>query len=124
MRHGARLAAAIEILTDLEARRRPASEAVKDWMLTHRFAGSKDRAEIGDLVFGALRWKQSSAWRLKQDTPRAWVWGALRWGFGQSAAWIAQSLVDDPHAPAPPTQEELIALQSATLDEAPAWVQG
>jgi 16S rRNA (cytosine967-C5)-methyltransferase len=124
MRNGARQQAAIEILTSLETERRPAADAVKAWMLTHRFAGSKDRAEIGDLVFGALRWKQSSAWRFKQDTPRAWVWGALRWGFGQSADWIAQSLVDDPHAPSPPNEQELSALQSATLDGAPAWVQG
>ncbi|HJS80101.1 MAG TPA: MFS transporter, partial [Vitreimonas sp.] len=82
MRPGARQQAAIEILSSLETQRRPAADAVKEWMLSHRFAGSKDRAEIGDLVFGALRWKQSSAWRMKDDAPRAWVWGALRWGFG------------------------------------------
>lgn len=88
MRPAARQQAAIEILTSLETERRPAADAVKAWMLTHRFAGSKDRAEIGDLVFGALRWKQSSAWRMGVDTPRAWVWGALRWGFGWSAEAI------------------------------------
>src|SRR5215510_10617966 len=124
MRPGARQQAAIEILTSLETERRPAADAVKAWMLGHRFAGSKDRAEIGDLVFGALRWKQSSAWRFKQDTPRAWVWGALRWGFGQSAEWIAQSLENDPHAPAPMTDAERAALGDATLDDAPAWVRG
>src|SRR5262249_53589525 len=124
MRPGARQQAAIEILSSLENQRRPAADAVKDWMLSHRFAGSKDRAEIGDLVFGALRWKQSSAWRFKRDTPRAWVWGALRWGFGQSAEWIEQSTYNDPHAPSPPTEEERNALASATLDDAPAWVRG
>jgi 16S rRNA (cytosine967-C5)-methyltransferase len=124
MRNGARQQGAIEILSSLQSQRRPAADAVKDWMLSHRFAGSKDRAEIGDLVFGALRWKQSSAWRFKQDTPRAWVWGALRWGFGQSAAWIAQSLHDDPHAPAPMTEAEAAALSGATLEDAPAWVRG
>ena len=124
MRPGARQQAAIEILTSLESERRPAGDAVKAWMLTHRFAGSKDRAEIGDLVFGALRWKQSSAWRLGQDNPRAWVWGALRWGFGQSAAWIEQSLVDDPHAPAPASEAERAALASATLEGAPPHVRG
>ena len=112
MRTGARQQAAIEILTSLETQRRPAADAVKAWMLTHRFAGSKDRAEIGDLVFGALRWKQSSAWRMGEDTPRAWVWGALRWGFGQSAEWIEQSLVDDPHAPAAMSEAERVALGS------------
>ena len=124
MRPGARQQAAIEILTSLEKERRPAADAVKAWMLTHRFAGSKDRAEIGDLVFGALRWKQSSAWRMGADTPRAWVWGALRWGFGQSTEWIEQSLVDDPHAPAPMTEAERAALNGDNISSAPAHVQG
>jgi 16S rRNA (cytosine967-C5)-methyltransferase len=124
MRPGARQQAAIEILSTLENQRRPAADAVKDWMLSHRFAGSKDRAEIGDLVFGALRWKQSSAWRMGDDTPRAWVWGALRWGFGREAEWIEQSCYNDPHAPSPPTEAERAALAGASLDGAPAHVLG
>ncbi len=124
MRNGARQQAAIEILTSLETQRQPAADAVKAWMLTHRFAGSKDRAEIGDLVFGALRWKQSSAWRMGEDTPRAWVWGALRWGFGQSTGWIDQSLADDPHAPAPMTDIERAALNADNIAGAPAHVRG
>lgn len=124
MRPGARCQAAIEILSSLETQRRPAADAVKDWMLSHRFAGSKDRAEIGDLVFGALRWKQSSAWRLSEDNPRAWVWGALRWGFDWSVERIAQSNHDDPHAPAPPTDAELAALGGDNIAAAPPWVRG
>jgi 16S rRNA (cytosine967-C5)-methyltransferase len=124
MRPGARQQAAIEILSTLENQRRPAADAVKDWMLSHRFAGSKDRAEIGDLVFGALRWKQSSAWRMGEDTPRAWVWGALRWGFGWSAEQIEQSTYNDPHAPPPPTEAERTALQRDNISEAPAHVRG
>ncbi|MBX3511524.1 MAG: RsmB/NOP family class I SAM-dependent RNA methyltransferase [Hyphomonadaceae bacterium] len=124
MRPGARQQAAIEILTSLETQRRPAADAVKDWMLSHRFAGSKDRSEIGDLVFGALRWRQSSAWRMGADTPRAAVWGALRWGFGWSAQAIAQSVVGDPHAPAPPIDTELRALEEGIIAGAPAHVAG
>ena len=124
MRTGARAAAAIEILTDLEARRRPAADAVKDWMLSHRFAGSKDRASIGDTVFGALRWKSSSAWRMGEETPRAWVFGALRWGFGADAGEVADLCENDPHAPPAPSESELRKLESATLDDAPAHVRG
>jgi 16S rRNA (cytosine967-C5)-methyltransferase len=124
MRPGARCQAAIEILSSLETQRRPAADAVKDWMLSHRFAGSKDRAEIGDLVFGALRWKQSSAWRMGEDTPRAWVWGALRWGFGWNAERIEQICVNDPHAPSPPNETELGALRSDNIASAPPWVRG
>jgi 16S rRNA (cytosine967-C5)-methyltransferase len=124
MRHGARQQAAIEILATLANQRRPAADAVKDWMLSHRFAGAKDRAEIGDLVFGALRWKQSSAWRMGEDAPRAWVWGALRWGLGWSAEAIEQSCYNDPHAPSPPTEAERAALTNATLEGAPPHVAG
>lgn len=124
MRPGARQQAAIEILSSLETERRPAADAVKAWMLTHRFAGSKDRAEIGDIVFGALRWKQSSAWRMGEDNPRAWVWGALRWGFGWSAEAIAEACEGDPHAPPPPTAAELAALNGDSIASAPAHIAG
>ena len=69
MTPGARLAAAIEVLADIEARRRPAADALKDWGLAHRFAGSGDRAAIGGLVFDALRRKSSAAFLMGAATP-------------------------------------------------------
>ncbi|MDJ0613417.1 MAG: MFS transporter, partial [Rhizobiaceae bacterium] len=59
MRLGGRLAAAAEILADIEKRKRPAADALKDWGLSHRFAGSGDRAGIGNLVYDVLRQKLS-----------------------------------------------------------------
>lgn len=127
MRPGARAQAAIEILTDIEARKRPAADAVKDWMLSHRFAGSKDRAAIGDIVFGALRWRASSAFRFGADDPRALVWGAQRYGFGMEPDTIVAACAE-PHAPAPPTDSERAALFGETpasrLENAPAWARG
>jgi len=128
MREGARAAAAIEILSDVEARHRPAADAVKDWMLSHRFAGSKDRAAIGDIVFGALRWRSSSAFRFGEDGPRSWVLGALRWGFAVSADDLIARMEGDPHAPAPLSEDEVRALREGTeaarLQDAPAHVRG
>ena len=46
MTPGARISAAIEVWRDIETRKRPAADALKDWGLSHRFAGSKDRAAI------------------------------------------------------------------------------
>jgi len=46
MTPAARVAAAIDILADIETRHRPAADALKDWGLGHRFAGSKDRAAL------------------------------------------------------------------------------
>ena len=60
MTPGARLSAAIEVLSDIEARRRPAGDALKDWGLSHRFAGSGDRAGIAGLTYDALRRRASA----------------------------------------------------------------
>ena len=64
MTPAARLQGAIEALTDIETRRRPVADALKDWGLSHRFAGSKDRSAIGNIVYDALRWRLSSAYAL------------------------------------------------------------
>ena len=61
MRFPGRIAAAIDVITDIEVRQRPASEALKDWGNSHRFAGSADRAAIGNLVYDTLRKRLSAA---------------------------------------------------------------
>ena len=64
MRLGGRASAAMEVLGDMATRHRPASEALRDWGLSHRFAGGGDRAAIGNLVYDSLR-KRSSQLKLK-----------------------------------------------------------
>ncbi len=78
MTPGARIAAAIEVIADIEARRRPAADALKDWGLAHRFAGSGDRAGIAGLTYDTLRRRASSAHMMGDDGPRATVLGMLR----------------------------------------------
>ena len=78
MTPGARLSAAIEVIADIEARRRPAADALKDWGLVHRFAGSADRAAIAGLVYDTLRRRASSAHIMGDQRPRATVLGMLR----------------------------------------------
>ncbi|HZP18935.1 MAG TPA: RsmB/NOP family class I SAM-dependent RNA methyltransferase [Bauldia sp.] len=123
MTPGARLAAAIEVLADLEARRRPVSEALKGWGLTHRFAGSGDRSVIGNIVYDALRWRASTAWVMGEETPRALVLGmvALHWGLGVEG--INQMVTGDAHAPPPLSDEEAARLTSADMAGAPDHVR-
>jgi 16S rRNA (cytosine967-C5)-methyltransferase len=78
MTPGARLSAAIEVIADIETRRRPAADALKDWGLVHRFAGSGDRAAIAGLVYDTLRRRASSAHIMGDQRPRATVLGMLR----------------------------------------------
>jgi len=119
-----RLSAAIEILADVETRRRPAPDVLKDWGLSHRFAGSSDRAAIAGLVYDALRRKASSAWLMGETTPRATLLGMLHRERGLDAAAIAALCSGERFAPAPLTASESAALGSSVIANAPAHVQG
>ena len=112
MRLGGRLAAAIEVLEDMQRRRRPASDALKDWGLSHRFAGSGDRAAIGNIVYDALRRRRSAAWLFGEETPRAEAFGALLLEWNRSAQAINAALDGDRFAPPPLSDQELRAVEA------------
>ena len=120
----AHISAAIEILSDVETRRRPAADAMKDWGLAHRFAGSGDRAAIAGLLYDALRRKSSSAWLLGEATPRAEVLGALKQLRGLGVDEIAALFTGEGHAPPPLGDVERERLSRADLVGAPAHVAG
>jgi len=124
MTPAAHVSAAIEILDDVAKRRRPAADALKDWGLSHRFAGSKDRAAIASLVFDALRKRASAAFAMGDDTPRAIMLGALREARGLNAEAIAAFCSGERHAPAPLSDDECERLETASLDAAPGHVRG
>jgi 16S rRNA (cytosine967-C5)-methyltransferase len=120
----ARIAAAIEILADIETRHRPASDALKDWGLGHRFAGSKDRAALASFVYDALRCRASAAWIMGDETPRAILLGSLREMRGLRTEDVAALFTGEGFAPASLTDEERKRFETATLDGAPAHVRG
>jgi 16S rRNA (cytosine967-C5)-methyltransferase len=124
MTPSARLSAAIEVFAEIEARRRPAADALKDWGLSHRFAGSSDRAAIAGLVYDALRRKSSAAWLMGETTPRAALLGMLRHERGLNAQAIAALCTGARYAPAPLTDEETAALATSALTSAPLYVEG
>ncbi len=120
----ARAAAAIEVLADIETRRRPAADAMKEWGLAHRFAGSGDRAAISNLVYDALRKKSSSVWIMGEATPRAEVLGALNQTRGLDEAGVAALFSGEGHAPPALTEAERARLAAADLAGAPPHVEG
>jgi len=124
MTPGARLSAAIEVLADIDARRRPAADALKDWGLAHRFAGSGDRAAIAGLVYDALRRRASAAFVMGEGTPRAVVLGMLALERKLDLAAIARLAEDGRHAPGALTDAERERLAAPSLDGAPAHVAG
>ena len=124
MTPSARLSAAIEVLAEIEARRRPAADALKDWGLSHRFAGSGDRAAIAGLVYDALRRKSSAAWLMGEATPRASLLGMLRRERELDAQAIAALFNGGRHAPPPLNDREAAALARDALTGAPAHIEG
>jgi 16S rRNA (cytosine967-C5)-methyltransferase len=124
MTPGARLSAAIEVLAEIEAQRRPAADALKAWGLARRFAGSGDRAAIAGIVYDALRRKASAAFLMGADRPRALVLGMLRLERKLDVEAIARLCDGAGHSPPPLEAQERAALESGTLVGAPPAIAG
>ena len=124
MTPAARLTAAIEVIATTESARIPAAQALKEWGLSHRFAGSGDRAAIAGLVYDTLRRNASSAYLLGADTPRARALGMLKLARGLTTQAIGALCSGERYAPEPLTPAEEAALQTGTLDGAPPHVIG
>ena len=113
MREPARLQAAIEILDSVIAAARTEGAAadtlVQRYFATRRYAGSKDRAAVRALVYGAIR--------ALGDVP---VSGrAAMLGYAEGLAPQLLPMFDgSPHAPAVPVTED----PRAVLGAAPAWL--
>jgi 16S rRNA (cytosine967-C5)-methyltransferase len=124
MTPGARLATAIEVFAAIESERRPAADALKAWGLTHRFAGSGDRAAIAGIVYDALRRRSSSAFLMGADTPRAVLLGMLKRERGLDTETIAKLADGSRYAPAALTADERERLDDAGISNAPPYVLG
>jgi 16S rRNA (cytosine967-C5)-methyltransferase len=124
MTPAARISAAIEVLADIEARRRPAGDVLKEWGFAHRFAGSGDRAAIAGLVYDALRRRASSAHVMGEETPRAIVLGMLRLERKLDLPALERLFDGARFAPPPLGDQERARLQAGTLEGAPPWIAG
>ena len=105
MRPGGRAAAAIEVLQAVLERHQPASQALKDWARDPRFAGSADRSAIGNLVFDALRRRNSFAARMGGGTPRALILAAAHESWQMGETELAAAMADE-HGPGALSEDE------------------
>jgi 16S rRNA (cytosine967-C5)-methyltransferase len=123
MRLPGHLSAAIEVLSRIFRHHLPATEALRDWGRTHRFAGSRDRQLIGTIVFDVLRHRASWSWMMDDDSPRALVLAWLSQARGLTPAAI-ERLVAERYGPGPLSERQRRALEHPRpLSEAPAWVR-
>src|ERR1700754_2427055 len=124
MTPAARLSAAIEILSTIDAQRVPAANALKEWGTAHRFAGSGDRAAIAGLVFDVLRRRSSSSYLMDADTSRARLLGMLKLERGLGTDAIAALCSGERFAPEALSVADHSAVTSRSLRGAPAHVAG
>lgn len=123
MRPGARMKAAVEVLDEIFARHRPAAQALADWGKSHRFAGSGDRAAIGNLVYDVLRRRLSLAARMGDESTRALVLAAAPDSLRLSADEIAAAADGSEHALAPLSEAERAGLAGDVPADASRHVQ-
>lgn len=110
MKPGARLKAAVDVLTEITKRHRPAALALADWGKASRYAGSGDRAAVGNLVYDALRRRSSIAARMGSGAPRALVLGAAERALGLAPDAVETAADGSRHALSPLTAEERAGL--------------
>lgn len=110
MTPAARISAAIVLMDRIQAGEL-ADRALADWGRKNRYAGSKDRAAIADIVFDVLRKKQSHAALGGGETGRALLLGYVR-ASGQDPATVFGV---DRYAPPQLTEDEM----SLALDMQP-----
>ncbi len=122
MRLPGRLSAAIAVLQDIEARKRPVSEALKAWGLNNRFAGAGDRAAIGNLVYDALRHRASHAAIMNSDTPRALVLAVAMRDWHEMPEALNEAFALDSHAPEPLSDDEMSRGVGQLPDTTPGWM--
>jgi len=99
--------------------------ALRDWGKSNRYAGSKDRAVIGNIVHDALRRKSSIAWGMDSDSSRALALGTLGFVWARSAESLQKQFKEDKFSPDDLTQNEIKLLGGTiSIEEAPEWVRG
>jgi len=121
MQMSGRLSAAIEILGDIASHHRPAATALRDWGRVHRFAGSSDRACIGNIVYDALRNKASIAWAMGNDDARSLGLGVMGFLWDENCDKLCDG---DRFSPAALSEEERVHLANFSIQDAPDWVKG
>lgn len=113
MRDPARLQSAIEILDEIITAAREdgaaADTIIARWVAAHRFAGSKDKAAIRDLVWAAVRFTAE-----RPESGRAAMLGLAR----ADRPELLGRFDGSDHAPAPLRQDEPATVRSL----APAWM--
>ncbi|HEX5317615.1 MAG TPA: rRNA cytosine-C5-methylase, partial [Stellaceae bacterium] len=142
MTPGARIAAAIDILTAIDAAARPADDTAADYFRRRRYIGAKDRAAISAQIYAVLRHRSALDWWVARegngvaDATRARVIAALTLAEGRTAESLAASFDGGRFRPAilAPAEQTLAkrlagrtlhhpAMPRAVANDLPGWLE-
>jgi 16S rRNA (cytosine967-C5)-methyltransferase len=108
------LAAAIDLLADIEADARPADAVANSFFRNRRFIGAGDRREVSTLVWGVLRARRHLGWWLEKfgatPTPRLLLCAQAIFT-GMTPNKIALAFTAGRYGPSPLTELETIILE-------------
>lgn len=124
MREAARLSAAMEILDAWLSGSEIAIGLIENWGRAHRFAGRKDRAAIADLVFTAIRRRNSAALLMGDESGRALILGSAVLDKGLAGEALGALIAaGGPHAPVPLSNVERLAMARGLPSDAAPWTR-
>ncbi len=143
MTPGARIAAAINILSAIEGGERPADDIAADHFRRHRYIGAKDRVQISTHVYAVLRHRAALDWWIARAAhgeiageARSRMIAALLLVDGRTPDDLAASFDGDRFRPAPllPAEERLTravagrtlthpAMPRAVANHLPDWLE-
>jgi 16S rRNA (cytosine967-C5)-methyltransferase len=132
------LAAAIDLLAEIETDARPADAVANSFFRNRRFIGAGDRREVSTLVWGVLRARRHLGWWLEkfgaEATPRLLL-GAQALFSGMTLHKIGMAFTAGRYGPPPLSEAETIILEKfaghtlehpnmpdAVKYEAPDWI--
>jgi 16S rRNA (cytosine967-C5)-methyltransferase len=139
---GARIAAAIDILETLAAGTKPADDVAASYFRSHRYIGSKDRAQVSRHVYSVLRHRAALDWWVERAgrnniaaSPRSRMIAALAIAESEPAGEIIGSFDGGRFRPAAlsPVEDRLVqalagrslrhpAMPRAVANDLPDWL--
>ncbi len=127
MTPAARLQAAIELIDAIAASAVPADRLVGNYFRSRRYAGSKDRRNVSEMVYEVVRRRGEYAWAAGGDDGRRLAMAHLMISGARDTDTVSGLFDGSQYGPMVLDEEETAALAtmpSALPDHAPAWVRG
>ena len=124
---GARVQATIELLDEIAGTRTPADHLVGNYFRSRRYAGSKDRRAVSEMVYSILRRRGEYAWRSGGEDSRHLILAHLMAEGGGEHDAVAGLFSGEKFCPTgleDDEQKSLAKLAQPDADDVPAWVTG